>query len=272
MTEINKWVSLKATSLLIVSLAMLLPPNLRAETTVIQDLRIGSNEGYVRMVLEIDRPLTPPPSFSINRNILQITLTGIIDGLSAPRPGEYRNDIVSLDVSKESEASRINVVFSFDPTDVKTFSLADPHRFIIDAYRPASSAAANLPAETTRQIPSIEENASLPESTSPPQKPAPAGMPAFSDEASMKAYGSDSSNSHSADDLNRNRYQQRLIAALIVVTSIIAVLLIYLIWIDSGQKKPQEPSWTHQLPQAKDQNIQSIDSTIRKHLNTHDHL
>lgn len=67
-------VALKATPLLIVFLATLLAPVMRAEATVIRDLRIGDNNEYVRMVLEFDRPLNPSPSFSIYRNTLQITL------------------------------------------------------------------------------------------------------------------------------------------------------------------------------------------------------
>lgn len=271
MTEFKKWVALKATTLLIVSLAMLLQLVLQAEATVIKDLRVGSNEGHVRIVLEFDRPLTPPPSFSINRNTLKVTLTGISNDLSAPHPEEYRGDIVSLDVSKESEKRRIDVVFSFDPVDVNTFSLSDPHRFIIDAFRPVSSAAADLPVEIERQIPSIEEKTALPEPTSEPEKSTPAEISPSITEASKDAHGPASSNNHSADDLNRNRFQQRLIAALIVVTSIMVVLLVFLIWIDSGRKKPQEPSWTDHPPPANDRNIESIDAVIREHLKNYDH-
>ncbi|MBC2710733.1 MAG: hypothetical protein HGJ94_06950 [Desulfosarcina sp.] len=189
MIELKKWVALKATPLLIVSLAMLLTPILQAEASVIKDLRIGSND-----------------------------------------------------------------------------------RFIIDAYRPVSSAAANLPIKKAHQIPSIEENASLPEPTSEPEKSAPAGSSTSFDGASMNAYGSVFSKNSNADDLIQNRFQQRLIAALIVVTSIIVVLLIFLIWVGSGKKKNQAPSWTHHLPRTKDQNIENIDSVIREHLKNYDHI
>lgn len=261
MTEFNRWVTLKAAPLLIASLVMVLPSILWAEAAVIKDLRIGSDNGYVRMVLEIDRPLTSPPSLSLNGNILRVTLTGIINDLSAPHPGEYHGDIVSLDVSNASQTKQIAVVFAFDPADVKIFALIDPHRYIIDAYRPVSSAAANLAVQAVPQIPAIEKN-----------PPLPTGASLNGDKASLDTDGSNSSNKPSTDDLNRNRFQQQLIAALIVVTSIIIILLFLLICMGNGPKKPQEPSWTHHLPPTEDQNIESIDSVIRRHLKDHDHI
>lgn len=272
MIEFNRWVTLKAAPLLIVSLVMVLPSILWAEAAVIKDLRIGSDDEYVRMVLEIDSPLTSPPSFSFNGNILRVTLTGIINDLPAPHPGEYHGDIVSVDISNTSQTKQIAVVFAFDPADVKTFSLIDPHRFIIDAYRPDASAAANLADQAVPQVPTIEKNPPLPSPTSQLEKPLPTGASLNGDEASLAADGSNSSNKPSADDLKRNHIQQQLVAALIVVTSIIIILLLLLIFIGNGQKKPQEPSWKHHLPPPEDQNIESIDSVIRGHLKDHDHI
>jgi len=260
MAKFKKGVALKATPLMIVFLAMLLASALRVEATVVKDLRFGDNEAYVRMVLEFDQPLNPPPSFSIHGNTLQVALTGIINNLSDLQIGEYHDDIISLDVSQTSDVTRIDAVFSFNPADVKTFSLTGPHRFIIDAYLPLSPDTANPPVEKSPQIASIEETVSL-----------PAGESRSMDEASIKAHGSASPVSGIDDDLRRKRFQQRLIAALIVVTSIIAVLLFFLIWMGNSQKHPPEPSWIHDLPPTKDRDIDSIDSVISGHLKNHDH-
>ncbi len=273
MTEFNKWVALKATPLLFVSLAMFFAPILRAEATAIKDLRIGNNSRYVRMVLEFDQPLIPPASLSLNRNTLQVTLTGIINNLPPPQTREYLGDIVRLDVTRTSEARRIDVVFSFDPVDIKTFSLTGPHRFIIDAYRPVSSVKTNLSIEDkTRQTQPIEEYVISPEPNNPQVDPARTGLTAFIDKVSMKVQGSVSPNGSNTDDLNKNGFHQRLIAALIVVTTIIVVLLFFLIWAGRSRKKSREPSWTHRLPPAKDQDIESIDSEIREYLKSNDHL
>jgi len=271
MAKFKKGVALKATPLMIVFLAMLLASALRVEAAVVKDLRFGDNEAYVRMVLEFDQPLNPPPSFSIHGNTLQVALTGIINNLSDLQIGEYHDDIISLDVSQTSDVTRIDAVFSFDPADVKTFSLTGPHRFIIDAYLPLSPNTTNPPVEKLPYIASIEDTVSLPAPSGESEKPLPAGESRSMDEASIKAHGSASPVSGIDDDLRRNRFQQRLIAALIMVTSIIAVLLFFLIRMGNSRKHPPEPSWIHDLPPTKDRDIDSIDSVISEHLKTHDH-
>ena len=266
MTDFKKGVALKAAPLLMVFLAMLHASTLWAEATVIKDLRFGNNKGYVRIVLEFDRPLNQPPSVSIDHNTLQVALTGVINNLSDRKAGEYHSDIVTLDVFHRSDATRIDAVFSFVPADVKTFSLTGPHRFIIDAYRPLSPATALPPVEKRRHIASIEETVSLTEHSSEQDKPRPAeGSPSI-DEASIKAHGSASPRSGNTDDLRRYRFQQRLIAALIVVTSIIAVLLFLLIWLGNSRKKNPAPFWIRDLPPTTDRDIESIDSVIGEHL------
>ncbi|WP_372677646.1 hypothetical protein [Desulfosarcina sp.] len=263
--------ALKATPLLIVLLAMLLSPILRAEATIIRDLRFGDNNGYVRMVLEFDRPLNPSPSFSIHRNTLQVTMTGITAELPDRDTGEYHADIISLEVSQTSDDTRVHAVFSFDPADVKTFWLTGPPRFIIDAYRPLSPAAAQPPGEASRQMEMIEETVTLPDPTSEPATPQPDSGSTAIDEASTEPNGAAIPVSGIADDFHRNRFQQRLIAALIVVTSIIVLLLIFLLYMGAGRKNPPEPSWVYDLPSTKDRDIESIDAVIGEHLKNQDH-
>jgi len=270
MTESKIGVALKATPLLIALLAMLLAPALQAQATVIRDLRFGDNKGYVRMVLELDRPLNPPPSITIQRNTLQVALTGIINNQPDLQTDKYHGDVIGFKASHMADTTHIDAVFSFDPAEVKTFSLTDPHRFIIDVYRPLSPAAARPPAEKAHQTELIEESVSLPESYSDPHKPLPAMESPSLDEASTQVHGSASPNSGKADNLHRNRFRQRLIAALIVVTSILVVLLFLLIWMGNSRKRPVEQSWVHDLPPTKDRNIESIDTVIGDHLNNHD--
>jgi hypothetical protein len=270
MAEFNKGVALKATPLLIMFLAMLFAPALQSEATVMKDLRFGDNKAYVRMVLEFDQPLIPPPSFSINRDTLQVVLTGIINDLPALQTGEYLGDIVSVEVSKTQDTTRIEAGLSFVPADVKTFSLTGPHRFIIDAYRPPSPDAGGAPVEGSREIGLMEESLSLPEPYSEPEKPISEGEPRAIDESSIKAYAPSSTHSGIAGDARRNRFQQRLIAALIVVTSIIVVLLFFLLWTGSRRKKPIAPSWIRDLPPTTDRDIKSIDAMIGEHLKSHD--
>ena len=271
MTELSKRVALKALPLLTVFLAMLLACSLRAEATVVTDLRFGDNEDYMRMVMEFDRPLNPAPSFSIHGNTLQVTLTGISANLPERQSGDYHADIIHFEVSSTHEATRIDAVFAFDPADVRTFSLTEPYRFIIDAYRPRSAAAPEPPNEQSRQMALIEEAATFAELSSQDEKPINAGGSTSIDELSIKPDGSAFPVSVIADDLHQHRFQQRLIAALIVVTSIIVVLLLFLIRMGNGRKNTPEPSWVNELPPTRDQDIENIDSAIGEHLKNHDH-
>jgi hypothetical protein len=267
MTEFKKGVALQARPLLLVVLIMhLWPTTLRAASTRITDLRFGNNKGYIRVVMEFDRPLNPTPSVSIDRNILQVTLTGIINNLSDPQIGIDNGDVISLDVSQKSDVIQIDAVFSFAPADVKTFSLIGPDRFIIDAYRPLSPANGIPTVEKARRIAPIEETVSLPEPASELKHSPPARASTVNDEASAGSPGSAYPRSGQAEDLRRYRFQQRLLAALIVVTSIIAVLLFLLIWMGNSRKKKPGPSWIRDLPPTTDRDIESIDAVIGEHL------
>ncbi len=271
MAKCKKGVASKATPLLIVFLAMLLAPSLRAGATVIRDLRLGGNDAYVRLVLEFDRSLHAPPSVSIHRDTLQVTLNGTTTDTPDRHAGKVLADIISLDVSRSPDATRIDAVFSFDPADVKTFSLNDPPRFIIDAYRPFSPATAAPPGRESRQMGLVEETVSLPEPAGEPVPPQPDSGSTAIDEGSIEPNGSDPSVSGMADDGHRNRFQQRLIAALIVVTSIIVVMLIFLLWMGAGRNPLPAPSWMHDLPPTRDRDIKRIDSVIGEHLKNHVH-
>jgi hypothetical protein len=268
MTESNNWLVRRAILLLITALAMFFAPLLPAEAAVVKNLRLGDNKGYVRMVLEIDRPLIPPPSISIRRDTIQVSLTGILNDLSAPRIGEERGGIVSMDVSKVADVTRIEAAFSFLPADVKIFTLTGPHRFIIDAYRPVHAATDRSPIKKTSRISAPEGISPLPEPNDTAHESTSSGGAVS--EASMKPHGAFSSTPPDAGARNRSRFQQQLIAALIAVTSIIAVLLFLLIWMGSGRHPPREPSWINHLPPTEDPVIENIDAAIRKHLKNHD--
>lgn len=269
MTKFNNWLMLKATPLLITIPVILFAPLLRAEATIVKGLRIGDNQGYVRLVLEMDRSLSPPPSVSIDRATMVISLTGILNDLSAPHAGENRGGIVSIDVSRVSDVMRIEALFSFVPADVKTFSLTGPHRFIIDAYRPIASVAVPPPIKKMERVSASEKIQMSPTPISEPGESVPPGGTVSED--SIKAHGSVSSTPSDDSELNRYRFQQQLIAALIAVTSIIVVLLLFLIWIGSDRNSPREPSWVKHLPPTKDPTIDDLDAAIREHLKSHDH-
>ena len=68
------------------------------------------------------------------------------------------------------------------------------------------------------------------------------------------------------------RFQQHLVTALIVVTSIIAVLLFFLIRTDRLRSSPKQRFPTDSLPPTEDPDIEAIDTAIRNHLHTYERL
>lgn len=269
MTEFKNWLVPKATPLMIASIALLLAPILSVKAAVVKDLRLGDNGGYVRMVLEIDRPLALAPSVSNSGNTIQVALTGILNHLSAPPTEVLRDGIVSLEVTLVSDVMHLDATVPFVPADIQTFSLTGPHRIIIDAYRPSPWAGDEGPIKKEPLTSAPESDSPLPKWDPTPGESSPFGGTVA--EASMHNNGSRSSVSSDAAEESRNRFQQQLIAALIGVTSIIVVLLFFLIWMGSGRKKAREPSWIRHLPPARDPAIENIDAAIRDHLKNHDH-
>ncbi|MGA6924740.1 MAG: hypothetical protein WBY88_03600 [Desulfosarcina sp.] len=257
MTEFNPRISLQATSLLIMLLAVLLGSlTRRAEATVIKDLRIGSAEGSVRLVLEFDQPLTPPPSVTIDGNTVQVTLAGNVSTPSELPAADSHGDLVNIIVSEASEATRIDVTFAFEPAEVNTFALADPQRFIVDAYRSPASATAR-PAEDALGPASSNESPSL---------PGPSGMPEEFNPAGLQRKTTD------AKVLNHIQTQQRLLVALIVVTPVLVALLFLLVWIGGDRGAQRRQVWMDRLPPARDPDIEKIDAAIAEHFNIHDRL
>lgn len=272
MIELKNWVAPKATPLIFVSLALLLAAALHAQAAVVKDLRIGNNDGYVRMVLEFDRPLTAPPSISTNHNHLQVSLTDIVNTLSTPRIEENQGDILRLNVSKPSDEIRIDAVFTFTPADIKTFALTDPHRFILDVYRPLPLEAASQTVENSHQMASDIASQTTQGTYRVPEETTVAGISSKIVEASMDGSRAFAAKGLEVENTDQNGVQQRLIAALIIVTTAIIVLLFFLIRISGRNVSSRRWSWRSHLPPTTDQNIESIDSVIRKHLKTYDHI
>ena len=258
----NQWAAriaaLRLRIFLIIVIAFLLPAS-RTEATVIKDLRIGSTQKYVRMVLESDQPLSPPPSFSIDDNALEVSLTGVDKKLAVGPFEDFSSDIISLEISRTSDVTRLEAVFSFAPADVKTFSLTKPHRFIIDAYRPLAATTGDPPLGKAGQVTASANRSHDSALTKTAQSLT---------EASVRAYRSVLSDNGVMDGTHPNRFHQRLLATLIGVTSIILILLFFLVFIGSRRKKSSKQSWINYLPLTQDPIIEDLDTQIGEHLST----
>ena len=159
--------------------------------------------------------------------------------------------------------------FTFAPADIKTFILTGPHRFIIDAYRPLPAETLLPPTEEHIRTPAMKQNQTEARSTS--ESAVAAIAPKYT-QADPESYTHPGTESAGARIERQNRFRQRLVAALIVVTSIIAMLLFFLIRTDGARSGSGHKAWIDQLPLTKDPDIETIDSAIRNHLKTYDRL
>ena len=230
------------------------------EAAVIRDFRVGDQKGYIRLVLESDRPMPAAPTVVMDKNHMHITLDGIINTISTPPEDTLTADIAAIDISGVSGKPAIDVAFAFTPATVQTFSLTGPHRFIIDVYRPASGTAGGQHQTSDAESPTS--------ATAPEAYVAPSGD-------SIAAPAPPERLKQSPDSENRHvqgrPLRQRILAALIVVTSIIAVLLLLLIWF-GGKRDVAHSSWQEVLPPESDAVIENLDARIRKPLNGDDGL
>lgn len=270
MTKFKQQVVPTATLLTIIWLTWLLAPVIPAGAVIVKDLRTGNNDGFVRMVIEFDSPLKPPPALVIDRNRLQIFLTGIDNAFAGVREDIQHSGLNRIDISKAPGRTCIEAIFSFEPSDVKTFSLTGPHRFIIDAYRPLPPKTADAPVAASAGHQAETRSTALTERWHSAQKPLSASISSAIVGASLTKYGELASEGVISDRSPPDRFQQQLVVALIVVTTIIVILLFFLIWLSSGKGRDSSSIGSDQLPPTADPDIEAIDTAIRECLDSYD--
>lgn len=242
-----------------------------AQATVIKELRVGGEDEAVRLVLEVDRAFARLPSVAIHGKAMNVTLAGALPPLPAIPAIDRHDGLVGLDISRSSEGVRIDAVFAFEPAVVNSFALTDPHRFIVDTYRTAASADAGMATTNAVQEAFGNATSSLPRSPDVPQPPATISTPA--DRAGRNAHGSEPSKTRDAVETDPIQTQQRLLASLIVVTSIMVALLFVLVWRGGIRKTARrERRVMAALPPARDPDIEKIDMAIMEYFRIYDRL
>jgi hypothetical protein len=219
-------------NLLIVFFGMGLFSAVWADATIIRGIRTGSDPAYVRVVIETNARLDQRPKISVNRNTLRIALSGVEKDPSTLKSEAYRNDVAKIEITSAPEETRIEAILSFIPTSVRTFFLIDPHRFVVDAYRPPSTTTGGSSIEERQPISIIEENDIRPNEATKQSTSPKKGEPNVSREAIGKAVTEGSN----PDGSNHKQFQQRLLVFLILVTSIILVVIIFLMCMDKKRK------------------------------------
>ncbi|XPS88032.1 uncharacterized protein Dvar_60500 [Desulfosarcina variabilis str. Montpellier] len=233
MAEFKKSIEKIIRTLLLVFLGMSLSSLVWAEATIIKRIRTGSEKEYVRVVIETNARIEPRPKISVKGKTLQISLAGAEKNLSDLKSEAYRNDVVDIDVTRSSTVTQItvthiNAILAFNPIRVRTFFLANPHRFVVDAYRPSSTDAGISSADPKRPVPIIEESGIGPNE---------ANKTSISQQEKESSMSMNSVDRPATPGDKKGSFQQRLLLFLIVVTSIILVVIIFLMCMDTGQKE-----------------------------------
>jgi hypothetical protein len=238
------------------------PAAAHAKATVIRSIRIGSTPEYVRLVLESDQPLNRLPTFSLKHRTLIVTLSATINN-NAMHPAEsHTRGIVNLQITNGPGAvSRIQADFSFTPRDLRTFTLASPHRFIIDAYRPTAALPSTSEAAKTNP-PSTKVEGPAQQATGTGNHPASVETQRSVSGSTQAAGPPAASTTRAREAPGQAGIPQSLLAALIGVTSTIIVLLFFRICFGNNRKKPPVTSGFDFLPPGQDPEIKHIDAQI----------
>jgi hypothetical protein len=235
-----------------------------SQAAVIRDVRIGNQKGYLRIVLESDRPL-PPPTVSADGHLLRISLDDVINAIPLPDPGEYRQAVDHIDITQTSGKTTIAAVLRFAPADIRTFSLTGPQRFIVDLYRSAIPDTATTPAGASASEPVGQ----LPEAYSRPH--AALSRP-LAEAARENLAATAQDDDTAAARPQQGPSQRQLIAVLIAVTSVIAGLLFCLLRASLKGKAASPAPRQDALPPLNDPKIERIDQAIREQFDIIDRL
>ena len=224
-------------SLLIVLFILLLPASAPTQPIVVRDIRAGRDPAYVRLVIETDLALPTAPAISINRQSLRITLPSDLRIRPDLLANVRSDDLLGLDTQTAAKATHLVARFSFTPADIKIFTLIDPHRVVVDAYRPLRTTDGKMKDDNQAMQPvdSVEKSPPRPS----PDKSAQKGAASRATESlTVRPNGSaPESDRFAAGDPDRSTLHQRLLAILIAVTSILLVVIIYMMCMDRFRQR-----------------------------------
>ncbi len=206
MAEFKKSTALTVGILLVVLFSICRPLDGWAGPITVKSIRTGSQQTYVRMVIETDGRLSPRPTVDINGTILTLTLSGARNGSAVLNSEAYRDDVSSIDVAADSTGVAMKATLTFPPSRVRTFFLKGPHRFVIDAYRPSAEKAAPPPADAIQPISIIDAQGDQ------------AGKTIITEKASTAT----------PDEKKANMFQRHLLLFLIGITTMLLVTLLFL--------------------------------------------
>jgi hypothetical protein len=191
----------------------------------------------------------------MNGNALRGNLSGAVNGLVTPLLRDPTPVVSALHMTDNQKSLDISAIFQFTPEAIKSFTLTDPPRYIIDLYRQGQSATAGMKRKQLskvqqntgiqRRLPMDDQETGSPGVSSPNASPPSTQIapgPSSADVAVHLSAVPVKSNGNPPPDFKRDQLKQRLMIALIVVTSILVILLFLLYGLEiatvTDQKRP----------------------------------
>ena len=219
MAEFNKGTALILGMLMIVFFSICPPFNGWANATIIKSIRTGSQQAYVRMVIETDAQLVSQPKVSVTGNTLAVDIAGAKKSPAILKSEAYRDDVVAIEATDDASDVHLKVVLTFMPIRVKAFFLKAPHRFVIDAYRPPTENAGKSSNGSSTVISHIQKKV-----TPTDERAIRKNREGLPHESLLSTAPSRTTGKKTSG----NTFQRSLLIVLIIVTSILLVAILFL--------------------------------------------
>ena len=133
-----------------------------AQAADLKNIRVGEHGSFTRVVFEFEGTLRSTEPTTIGRGIFNVIFFDMTTALPRQILNKATKGIQSVELIQEKSRLTANITLSFPDFKLKTFSLSNPDRFIIDAYRmsspPKTSEADSLQAGPLDTAPDTEES------------------------------------------------------------------------------------------------------------------
>jgi hypothetical protein len=127
--------TMKLALILILAVIFLWLPLGWAQAADLKYIRAGEHGSFTRVVFEFDGMVRSTEPTIIGRGIFNVIFFDMTTALPRQILNKTTKGIQSVELIQEKSRLTANITLSFPDFKLKTFSLSNPDRFIIDAYR-----------------------------------------------------------------------------------------------------------------------------------------
>ena len=254
-----------ALTLILVVILWLLPLGW-AQAASLKYIRAGEHGSFTRVVFEIQGMVRSMAPTITGKGKFSVIFFDITTALPRQILNKTTKGIQSVELIQEESRLKINITLSFPYFKLKTFSLLDPNRFIIDAYRMSSPPKTNALEESFQSTPSDD----APDIEKPLQVKSYIEKPldAEPDKVLLTApVGTDRMIQTKKFSIDRNYNVQIYLLALL---NVLALIILALLSINLFKKRPAIDSGrlgeVLRSLETTDESIATLDALIKKEL------